>query len=958
VLQLPCDGPALLNNVQRVLDSLASYAEVDSALIVTCALNIIGNNTHLLIFAVMLHLAIGRNFLAEKALRSASKSLLQRCILLSFSQDSIMYLRQSRSHASTQFVRREVARLSWQLESCLWIQRGGILSLSSVARKEATSAVRIGLMIASWNRNFECLRALIETRPDCHVDDLCGRHMWSSLEVAASTQRDVPSRSSAGGGWQFLVDCKRSQATEMLRYRPTGCFIIRPHSRDPGVFTLSFKTNLVPTNDLNMDADDRTPETSGDEQSDIEASKPIVRPATRPVKSSDVVQHAIVRLSESGFRCGSFGPFTSLNSLLEAVSSSLPFKLRFDRPPSSKLFQEDGSQTSPNAVLLRKLALRHASSITSNAPISVLPTAYPTQDGGIVATLNGNLHPHKTFSRERRCAFAQFLEMLILSSVRRQLCGVVATYEDDIQVDYDDLDEERNEMTEDISQGSDSMSHGRQILEASRILRPFLTWCRSMEVRTVSELAPELEDMTSSLPPSAVDVTESADAIEVAALQDQGGTSNGGDATLRRLIQQGSGVEFTTLRLVNGGECTLVLLFSRKDAASWLVANGWDENETCAEIRLQQMQVERFIEPVDLSRLPLKQKGSSLHDGEVRFRFVDPWEVEALFNRDGETLSASLGRSRLRSFSLIKVAFASDFILRSMGGEPLLELWAAMKGSITLTKALASVLPPWERAAGGDLIDSSDSSAESSPYLNSIRQNLYRAALYRRLDLPPRFVSLIQVELLDLKNLTSPGGSLSLNVYALLRLKRGASSAPLTNKSRTLDSAATQPVKLSKSSGPNAPASWGSVVRFRFPLPEDVSVDGASPDKDREILFRGPPSFLQVSVYEKKLLVDHSLGAADVSMDGLWAGGQLEEWVPLRSEKHGITWFARIRLTLRFELMCGTTLGGSDTQDPPPSVGLRRIEELSRVGGAAHDDLDKRSISSPDLLGYFESMVY
>lgn len=115
---------------------------------------------------------------------------------------------------------------------------------------------------------------------------------------------------------------------------------------------------------------------------------------------------------------------------------------------------------------------------------------------------------------------------------------------------------------------------------------------------------------------------------------------------------------------------------------------------------------------------------------------------------------------------------------------------------------------------------------------------------------------------------------------------------------------------------------------------------------------QGPPCVLQVSVYERKLLIDNPLGDADVKIDGLGAGGQVEEWVPLRTGKHGIHWFARIRLTLRFELMCL----GSDGDDLAPSVGLRRIQQLSNLGGGQEDM--KKSMSTPDLLGYFESMVH
>ena len=43
--------------------------------------------------------------------------------------------------------------------------------------------------------------------------------------------------------------------------------------------------------------------------------------------------------------------------LLEELSSSLPFRLLFDEPPAQGIIKEQGGQPSPNAFLLRKLAL-------------------------------------------------------------------------------------------------------------------------------------------------------------------------------------------------------------------------------------------------------------------------------------------------------------------------------------------------------------------------------------------------------------------------------------------------------------------------------------------------------------------------------------------------------------------------------------------------------------------------
>lgn len=967
VLQQPCDSERILGRIQQSVRELCIAGKIESLSLVKRAIHLLGpSHNHRILFSVVLYSATGRAYLAEDVVRLAANFLIQRCHCFAFAYDDLVQKRRTRAHVSSQFMRREAASLSWQLESCLWLQRGGGLSLSGAAVNEAIVAVRIGLLLASWNRNFECLEAMIQNEPDCMTDEEAGRQLWTSLKMVASSKFDLATKKTSSGGWEFLVDCKRSQATQLLKKRSTGCFIIRPHAEDHGVFTLSFKTNLVPAlvqpEENGRESESHTPDTSGDELSEIESSTRPTRVTAKTVRQDDVVQHAIIRLSESGFRCGSFGPFASLITLLDTVSSSLPFNLRFDLPPRNRVIKGEGLQTSPNAVLLRKLSLRKAVALATNPPTPdepVLDIGYENfGEGRHDAISNGD----KASYSEQMTSFALFANLLVLCLVRRQLSSV-ATFEyeehsrDSVGQILNRI-EQGNALLGSDTAGDNSLS---QFAVGSRILGPLLTWCRSIEVATLFELAPEPHRILNSAPcfedsvtASSDNVTESADAIEVSPIHVER-YSEGGDSVLRGMIQE-SGVEFSTLRLVDAGECTMLVLFSRNEALRWLVSSGIEDSEDKALDRLEKMEKDRVIEPVDLSLLPLKQKSVNPHEQVVRYRFVDPWEVEALSNREGETRSASLGRGRFVGFSLGQVALATEHVFRALGGVPLLELWGTAKGGIALTKALASVHPPWERAASGDLQLTDGKVTEPPAFVNSIRRCLYRNTLYRRLNLPQRFLALVQVELLDLKNLTTPGGALSLTAYALLRLKR-AGSGGLTNKARTLDSAATAPIKLHKTSGPNAPASWGSVVRFRFPLPEDASVDGTSYDRDRETLFKGPPRVLQVSVYEKKLLADHSLGTADISTDGLGAGGQIEEWVPLRSEKRGITWFARIRLTLRFELMC-IAPEGQVGKNSVPSVGLQRIYELSHSGGSAHEDIQHRSMSSPDLMSYFEGIVY
>jgi len=430
------------------------------------------------------------------------------------------------------------------------------------------------------------------------------------------------------------------------------------------------------------------------------------------------------------------------------------------------------------------------------------------------------------------------------------------------------------------------------------------------------------------------------------------------------MIQSGSGLDFRTLRVGEAGNSVIVVLFDKHDAIKWLMANETGNDEAKAIERLKLMELMRVVEPITSSDLSLPKSYAASHPNtESRYRFVDPWEVEALESRSGETASAALGRGRYQALNVGLIASSCEKIIRSAGGLHLLGLWSSMKGGITLTKALCSAHPAWERDAGGDLQMRKGFLMEPSPYDNSIRQHLYGNHLFRRLELPQRFLALVQVELLDLKNVTSPSGTSSLTAYALLRLKRHGSSAPLNHKARSLDSACTQARKISKSSGPHAPASWGSLVRFRFPLPEDVDCEGKSYDTDRESLFKGAPTCLQITVYEKKFMSDVELGGADVNLDSLGSGGQIEEWVPLRAGTDGITWFARIRLSLRFELLClDSSLDVPDAgkEDLCPSVGLRKIQKLSQLG--AHEDQTKQgvknSISTPDLLGYFWNDIH
>lgn len=842
VLHKACDSEGLLNSIHKSLYDLRTSFGVDENIIIAQALVLLSTNNHprRIVLSVLLQCLLGRSDFAEDLVRDAASMQMNCSELLGFSNDMITDNKDSKYYISSQWARRDSANILWQLELCLWLHRGGAFDISSIALKETLLAVRVGLATASWGRCHQSLDTLIKAEPDCLLDFDAGKNLWRSMKIIVVNENTLDNvEGVSSGGWEFLVDCRRDEATEMLRDGKTGQFLIRPHAQDPGVFTLSFKTNLVPTETL--------PTTNYDEAGGTDAAQEQqdTPSPSKVIKRDDVVQHAIVRLSDSGFRCGSFGPFTALVKLLHAVSDSLPFNLRFSDPPVKGIISERGTQTSPNSFLFRKLALHSTAEFIhfhgpKSAEVSEVDDCLPKK-GALRNTSCEEKDDDTVADVNRR--YALFSQLLFLTEFRKQLCAVAAAHDDEADVGASSHGERKSDAAENIDDEYDgSISEGsldvdeEEILGlAARMVRPLLNWCKAREIEIVDEIAPLISDIKhKSETLLSVAINASGDEFEVPSIE-----SFGGDSMIRRMIQAGSGVDFRTLRVGEPGNSVIVVLFNKQDAIKWLVANETGNDETEALERLRVMELLRVIEPITSSDLSLPKGYAATHPStSSQYRFVDPWEVEALESKAGETASAALGRGKYHTLSVGLIAAACEKIVRASGGLHLLGLWSTMKGGISLTKALCSAHPAWERDAGGDLQMKGGFLMEPSPYENSIRQHLYGNSLFRRLKLPQRFLALIQVELLDLKNVTSPSGTSSLTAYALLRLKRQGSSAPLNHKARSLDSACTQARKISKISGPNAPASWGSLVRFRFPLPEDVNCEGKSFDSDRESLFK------------------------------------------------------------------------------------------------------------------------
>ena len=215
-------------------------------------------------------------------------------------------------------------------------------------------------------------------------------------QIAAGGQSTLPTalggaaarRASGGGdgGWEFVhKGLDRKAAERLLLGHPKGAFVLRPHRTDDAALSLSF--------------------VGGAPSGEAGSSGAAGGAGGGSGKEEKVVQHAVVRISRKdgsmNFNCGSLGPCTSLDDLLQLISATLPHGLVFAPLKGTKTLaageldvQHNLDSFNPATQLAKTLTPSYPlpdshhshPAIPSNDACVCLPSSFlphtPPQDGG------------------------------------------------------------------------------------------------------------------------------------------------------------------------------------------------------------------------------------------------------------------------------------------------------------------------------------------------------------------------------------------------------------------------------------------------------------------------------------------------------------------------------------------------------------------------------------------------
>ncbi|TDH68462.1 hypothetical protein CCR75_004164 [Bremia lactucae] len=340
--------------------------------------------------------------------------------------------------------------------------------------------------------------------------------------------------------------------------------------------------------------------------------------------------------------------------------------------------------------------------------------------------------------------------------------------------------------------------------------------------------------------------------------------------------------------------------------------------------------------------------------------FVDPWEVEAEWNvrrfmHDNQSsLHVELGWDRLSPIC----SETCDAIVASVFEDPdLVAMWKATGGEGWLVTAITQYridgLHSYRTLHQHIQRGLAEKEEPRIPFLVAIYSRSQRNAMFKVAGLPHRFVGAVTVELVEAKDLIACHWLQHWSdAYVFVELCHAKDKCRETAEEWSL-----QTYRSSVGEGGVNPH-WESPKNrfvFRFAIPthnkhtcgsrrdvqysnregiareinahssliasqiwnadiNDLNRDAVDAlDKLLSSVYKGPPSVLQCTVYQKNKVLSHQfMGRATISLDQLTPGNPMDCWLPLQDTSSGLL---RLKISLSFQLMCSTMAGKSELND-------------------------------------------
>ncbi|CAM9714601.1 unnamed protein product [Chrysoparadoxa australica] len=438
---------------------------------------------------------------------------------------------------------------------------------------------------------------------------------------------------------------------------------------------------------------------------------------------------------------------------------------------------------------------------------------------------------------------------------------------------------------------------------------------------------------------------------------EEGGDGRGGhdvfeeEACALNMLQPGSGLDLHSVKYSQTGTSHpgTVRCFFWSEAVTWLHKKGPEASKEAAYARLKVFEQLRIIKMV-------RRSGRN----DALYMFVDSWEVEPLIDGGqggGVMRGGPIGRSSYVPMQHSKDGLFST-LAKAIGHENASNMWESLGGEAWIKTFIAKVELPCarshkqahvgnfklEEAASGGLSPLSDSrrgnspnggdsaarachqrqgmeidTQQNDPLTSAVYEHICRNALFRLLKLPHRFLGMVHCDLLEVKNLSPHFHPSTMEVFALVRLKRPSSShanasasAHQSLKHHHMGCCVTPVARVRATGDASQRQLWGAKATFRFALPEEaipvVLKHGISVYSSllKQHAGRGPAKVLQIALFKKQFLGDAWLGDVEVPLNCLNDETHLNEWVPLKGCGKSDAWFVNIRVTVRF---VGMTLG-------------------------------------------------